>query len=68
MRYAIRHANLKAKQQDFGDVVTILATYGISPDPANFELYKIAAKQVLAAKQTERSKDVESNLSIMLHR
>ena len=67
-RYAARHAQLKAKQQEFKEVVNILAEHGISPDPANFDLYKYATKQVLAAKKSDRSHEVEMNLATMLHR
>ncbi|GMH45662.1 hypothetical protein BSKO_13619 [Bryopsis sp. KO-2023] len=68
LQYAAKHAKLKAKQQDFVAVASVLAEHGIDPHPGNFDMYKHVAKQILSFSEAERTEKAESNLATMLHR
>eukprot|EP00191_Tetraselmis_sp_GSL018_P001208 CAMPEP_0177614748 /NCGR_PEP_ID=MMETSP0419_2-20121207/22933_1 /TAXON_ID=582737 /ORGANISM="Tetraselmis sp., Strain GSL018" /LENGTH=1707 /DNA_ID=CAMNT_0019112051 /DNA_START=174 /DNA_END=5298 /DNA_ORIENTATION=- len=39
--YTLRHAKMKAQQGDFAAAASVLAKYGVKPDPGNFDLQKL---------------------------
>ena len=47
-RYTLRHAKMRAQQGDFKAAAKVLAANGVSPDPANFDLYRHVGRSVIS--------------------
>lgn len=66
--YALRHAQLKWKQREFGAAAEVFAQHGIVADPANFQMYHTIALEVLGAPAEDCDENHELSLKEMLFR
>eukprot|EP00878_Enallax_costatus_P044551 GHUV01053219.1.p1 GENE.GHUV01053219.1~~GHUV01053219.1.p1 ORF type:complete len:206 (+),score=75.58 GHUV01053219.1:877-1494(+) len=58
---AARHATVLFRQQDWPGAVAVLAQHGVSANPANFELYREVALEVLGANMQQRQPEAEDH-------
>lgn len=54
-----RHAKQRAQQGEVAEAAAVLAEFGASPEPANFDLYKHIVGGVLALSHAEQSREGE---------
>jgi hypothetical protein len=65
-KWSAKYALLKFKQKEFGEAAEVLSRNGISSDPANFDLYRGIALEVLGAAQHDRNEGAEAHLKEFL--